>query len=151
MTVCLIRPGHNATVDYIYKTLKATNYYNVYKQSFVELFSAATVKFSANGTEYEAIYMTYAPSGETSAPLVKVDNLGCAATDYPATVTGNVALISRGTCTFGEKATFAKAAGAAAAIIYNNVPGALQGTLGGVGTYAPTGILYSPLQLNRLR
>jgi len=40
-------------------------------------------------------------------------------TDYPSTVTGNVALISRGTCPFGNKVALAGAAGAAGAIIYS--------------------------------
>lgn len=134
--------GHNATVDYLYNTLKATKYYDVSKQAFVELFSSATVELTAGGAEYVASYMTYGPSGQASAPLVAVSNLGCTAADYPAEVTGAIALISRGTCTFAEKATAAKVAGAAAAIIYNNVPGSLAGTLGGVGDYAPTGITF---------
>jgi hypothetical protein len=131
--------GHNATVDYLYDTLKATNYYDVSKQAFVELFSSATVELTAGGVEYVASYMTYGPSGQASAPVVAVSNLGCAAADYPTEVSGAIALISRGTCTFAEKATAAKVAGAAAAIIYNNVPGSLAGTLGAVGDYAPTG------------
>lgn len=49
--------GHNATVDWLYKTLKATGYYNVEKQAFVELFTAATIGFEANGEEYPAAYM----------------------------------------------------------------------------------------------
>ena len=49
--------GHNATVDWLYKTLKATGYYNVEKQAFVELFTAATIGFEANGQEYAAAYM----------------------------------------------------------------------------------------------
>lgn len=49
--------GHNATVDWLYKTLKATGYYKVEKQAFVELFTAATVGFEAGGEEYPAAYM----------------------------------------------------------------------------------------------
>lgn len=131
-------PGHNATVDYLYDALKETGYYDVYKQAFVELFTAATVTLSVGGEDYLAEYMTYGPSGVASAPLVQVNNLGCDAADFPAEVSGKVALISRGTCTFAIKSTNAKAAGAVAAVIYNNVPGALSGTLGGVGDYPPT-------------
>ncbi|KAF1965356.1 peptidase [Bimuria novae-zelandiae CBS 107.79] len=127
--------GHNATVDWLYKTLKATGYYNVIKQPFVELFTAATIDFSVNGVEYPASYMTYSPSGNATAPLVPVANIGCDAADYPAKVSGNIALISRGTCPFSQKATLAKAAGAVGAVVYNNVPGPLGGTLGGVGDY----------------
>lgn len=130
--------GHNATVDYLYNELKKTGYYNVYKQPFVELFTAATVQSSANGENFTGEYMTYGPSGKAKAPFVLVNNIGCDPADYPAAVAGNVALIKRGTCTFQQKALNAKAAGAAAAVIYNNINGTLSGTLGGTGNYAPT-------------
>lgn len=73
-----------------------------------------------------------------TAPVVAVANIGCDAADYPAELSGNIALIERGTCTFGVKASLAAAAGASGAIIYNNVPGALAGTLGGPGDYVAT-------------
>jgi Zn-dependent M28 family amino/carboxypeptidase len=130
--------GHNATVDFLYDTLVGLDAYDVYKQPFVELFTAGTVEFAAGGEDYSAEYMTYGPGGDVSAPLVAVSNLGCDATDYPAEVSGSVALISRGTCPFAAKAQLAKAAGAVGAVIYNNVPGNLQGTLGAVDDYAPT-------------
>lgn len=130
--------GHNATTEWLYQTLKKTGYYDVYKQPFVELFTAATVKFTAAGNATAAEYLTFGPSGEVSANLVKVSNLGCDAADFPTTVAGQIAFISRGTCTFAIKATNAKAAGASGAVIYNNVPlQPLSGTLGGDGDYAP--------------
>jgi len=48
----------------------------------------------------------------------------------PPAVAGKVALITRGLCTFREKALNARAAGATAALIYNNAPGIFQGTVG---------------------
>jgi Zn-dependent M28 family amino/carboxypeptidase len=45
-------------------------------------------------------------------------------------VSGNIALISRGSCEFGLKSALAGSAGAAAAVIYNNAPGGFNGTLG---------------------
>lgn len=50
-------------------------------------------------------------------------------TDYPGAVTGNIALISRGSCDFGLKVDLAGAANASGAVIYNNIPGGLNGTL----------------------
>ncbi|CAI6332059.1 unnamed protein product [Periconia digitata] len=131
--------GHNETTEWLYQTLKETGYYDVYKQPFIELFTAATVGFSAGGEDYPSEYFTYGPSAtDLTAPIVVVDNLGCDATDYPETVSGNIALISRGICPFGQKAANAKTAGAAGAIIYNNADGLIGGgTLGGVGDYAP--------------
>ncbi|KNG45201.1 leupeptin-inactivating enzyme 1 precursor [Stemphylium lycopersici] len=131
--------GHNATTEWLYQTLLATGYYDVYKQPFVELFTAATTKFTAAGEDIPVSYMTFGPSGDVTANIVKVNNLGCAAEDYPAGVSGQLALISRGTCTFSQKAIFAKAAGAVGALIYNNEPNqALSGTLGGEGDYPAT-------------
>lgn len=64
-------------------------------------------------------------------------------TDYPSDVEGNIALISRGSCEFGLKSALAGSAGAAGAVIYNNVPGPIGGgTLGQPprpeGSYVPT-------------
>ena len=131
--------GHNATVDYLVETLEATGYYDVYKHEFVELFSSGTSSLSIGKDKVESAQaMTYTPSGKIKKPVVQVANLGCAAEDYPENIKNKVALISRGTCTFAEKSVNAKTAGASAAIIYNNIEGAISGTLGGVGDYVPT-------------
>ena len=54
-------------------------------------------------------------------------------------------MIKRGTCEFGLKVSLAGAAGAAGAILYNNVAGELSGTLGSpkreTGPYVPAGSL----------
>lgn len=63
-------------------------------------------------------------------PVILVDNFGCDANDYPSNVTGAIALISRGKCTFGTKSELAGQAGALAAVIYNNEEGTIGGTLG---------------------
>ena len=49
--------------------------------------------------------------------------LGCTAGSYPASVAGNIALVSRGDCTFGNKVAVAEAQKAAAVIVVNNVAG----------------------------
>jgi Zn-dependent M28 family amino/carboxypeptidase len=130
--------GHNATTEWLYQTLLATGAYDVYKQPFVELFTAATTSFSAAGADVKVEYLTFGPSGKVNGTLTKVENLGCNLSDYPSGLAGQIALISRGNCTFAIKAANAKTAGAAGAAIYNNVPlQALSGTLGGEGSYAP--------------
>ena len=63
--------------------------------------------------------------------------------DFPPEVDGSIALISRGECQFGLKSALAGAAGADAAIIYDNIDEpALGGTLGAPprpeGPYVPT-------------
>jgi Zn-dependent M28 family amino/carboxypeptidase len=122
--------GHNATVDYLYNTLKSLKYYDVVKQPFTEIYSEGTGSLTVDGQTIAAQTLTYTPAGEATRPLVAVANLGCDAADFPATVSGNIALISRGTCTFAQKAINAKAAGAVGAVIYNNAAGELAGTLG---------------------
>jgi subtilisin family serine protease len=70
---------------------------------------------------------------------------GATAQDFPYAVMGNIALIERGSSdgsrvTFDAKATLAKAAGAVAAIIYDNVDEDLAGsswTLGAPGDWIP--------------
>lgn len=58
--------------------------------------------------------------------------------DFPSTVSNNIALIQRGTLTFSNKLLNAMAAGARAAIIYNNTNGSTFGfTLGGTNNWIP--------------
>jgi hypothetical protein len=82
--------------------------------------------------------------------LVAANNFGCNATDFDGQdFEGKVALIKRGFCNLAEKQGFAKAAGANAALIYND--GASedrmeveQGNLGDptlIATYIPTATL----------
>ena len=68
---------------------------------------------------------------------------GCEASDFAGFPAGNVALIQRGTCDFVDKAANAEAAGASAAIIFNegNIDPdrteLLFGTLGEPGVTIP--------------
>lgn len=92
--------------------------------------------------------MTYSGSGTSTAPLVPVDvqvppgptpssTSGCETSDFAGFPTGAIALVQRGTCTFGIKATNAKAAGATGVVIFNEgQPGRTDvaiGTLGNPG------------------
>lgn len=76
--------------------------------------------------------MTFSPEPYgMSLEVVPVPNLGNADDDYGGLdVTGKVALISRGTDTFGNKVARAMRFGAAAAIVHNNTAGFFAGTLG---------------------
>ncbi|KAM0421478.1 hypothetical protein ACHAPT_010651 [Fusarium lateritium] len=130
--------GHNATVDYLYNTLKGLGTYDVVKQPFTEIYSQGTASLKVNGEDVEASIMTYTPGGTIKGPLVTASNLGCEADDFPAEAKGNVVLVSRGECPFAQKSTNAKQAGAEGVVVYNNVPGSLSGTLGAAfGDYAP--------------
>jgi Zn-dependent M28 family amino/carboxypeptidase len=122
--------GHNATVDYLYNTLKRTGYYNVEKQPFTELYAEGTGTLSVDGAEVASTVMTYSPSGAYTGPLVLGNGIGCTAEDYPDAASGAVVMVQRGECPFGQKSALAAAAGAAGLIVYNNEAGELSGTLG---------------------
>ena len=68
-------------------------------------------------------------------PVVPVAGYGCEKSDYPADLTGAIALISRGKCPFGTKSDLAGKSGAIAAVIYNNEKGSFGGTLGEPSPY----------------
>ncbi len=97
------------------------------------LFGSANKLILTGGTEVGYQVLTGAPvppqEGET-APIVFVGQ-GCAADDYLADPTGQVALITRGACSFAEKYLRAFEAGAIGVVVENNRPGGFNGTLGG--------------------
>jgi Zn-dependent M28 family amino/carboxypeptidase len=94
------------------------------------------------------ITMTYSGSGTAEGEAVAVDidlaagaanTSGCEASDFEGFPEGDVALIQRGTCPFGQKAANAEAAGASGAVIFNSgAPGATDVFAGTLG--APVGI-----------
>lgn len=139
--------GYEASAQYVEKTLAAAGYTSQrqYFDFFYEQVKATSLdELSPNPRSVPQTPMSYAPStgpaGVTSTLVAPANAIGCTAADWAGVnATGKIALISRGTCSFGQKSEAAKAAGAVAAIIYNNTDGALNGTLGGPGNnYAPT-------------
>jgi aminopeptidase Y len=95
--------------------------------------------------------MSYSGSDDVTAAVSvpSGDFRGCEAADFAGFPAGNIALVSRGApagfpvaCTFALKATNAMAAGASAIVIYNNIAGPLNGTLGNTFTadFAAVGI-----------
>src|SRR6185312_2850251 len=66
----------------------------------------------------------------TRTGTVTTANDACTALT-PGSLTGQIALIRRGTCSFFIKASNAVAAGAAAVVLYNNQAGALSPTVAG--------------------
>jgi hypothetical protein len=69
----------------------------------------------------------FSASGDVTASVKAIPDLGggsgCTAADFAGFSVGSIALITRGTCDFADKIANAAAAGAAAALISNNVPG----------------------------
>ncbi|PLB34907.1 M28 family metallopeptidase [Aspergillus candidus] len=122
--------AHNETVDWLYEELKATGFYDVWKQPQVHQWTTADQTLTVSGEDLEAQTMTYSPSVKVEAELAVIPNVGCDKADY-AGVSGKIALVQRGTCPFADKSVLAAAADAAAVVVYNNEGGPMSGTLGG--------------------
>lgn len=122
--------GFNDTVDWIIEKLESFgggDYYTVTRQPFIAPFANSNATIQYDGGEPVTISsFQYAPSGVGEGAIIPVANLGCEAGDFPPEVEGNVALISRGECEFGQKVALAGGAGAVAAILYNNAEGDFQ-------------------------
>ncbi len=135
-------PGYDKSRDYVAGKLRKAGYdvtIQRFQFPYFEEVAPATLsrtdvdpnKAFVEGTDFQT--MSYSGSGNVTDKLVvptndvvvpptggpSSTNSGCQAEDFPAETAGNVALIQRGTCTFGEKAQNAKAAGAIAVIIFN--------------------------------
>ncbi|MFF0989913.1 M28 family peptidase [Kocuria nitroreducens] len=147
-------PGYRGSVDYVVGRLRAAGYaprVQAFTFPFFQEIVPTTVAVPAPGgaprplTAAEAAVMVYSGSGTVTAPVQAMDTdgapvastSGCEAEDFAGFVAGNIALLQRGTCTFGVKAANAQAAGAAAVLIFNSgLPGqedVVTGTLGEPG------------------
>ncbi|KAK0388965.1 hypothetical protein NLU13_2542 [Sarocladium strictum] len=129
--------GHLATLQYIRSALAETgSYYKLSSQSFPAVTGDVFESRLVIGDEVpsSATPMSLTPPTKNKQPeygnLVLIENDGCDSSDYPAAVKGNIALVKRGSCAFGDKSENAGKAGAIAAIIYNNEKGDVHGTLG---------------------
>ena len=146
-------PGYDKSVDYVVEQL--TSYgYNVTVQdfqfqTFVSLSPSILEQVAPlPGGPLPNNIMSYSGSRDVTASVTALPappadaTPGCEATDFAGFPAGNIALISRGACTFALKATNAYNAGAAGAVIYNNIAGDLNGTLGNTFTldFPVTGI-----------
>ncbi|MFJ9797988.1 M28 family metallopeptidase [Streptomyces sp. NPDC101145] len=134
--------GYDASAAYVYQQLKKAGYdvsYQDFPFVYTETLAQKLAVVSPQPRDVTVSAMTYTkstPVGGTKAALAAapVDGdgtHGCEPADFAAGVfTGKVALIQRGGCTFAVKQANAAAAGAVAALVYNNVEGTLSGTLG---------------------
>jgi Zn-dependent M28 family amino/carboxypeptidase len=159
-------PGYDRSADYVAWTMRLAGY-QVTRQPFDFVFcdeSASTFAQTApapttyvDGTDYDL--MECSGSGDVTGEVVPVDlNLtpprastsGCEASDFTAAVVGKIALLQRGTCSFGQKVTNAQNAGAIGAVVMNQGNGddpsrysLLLGTLGTPVTIPAVGVSYA--------
>ena len=147
--------GYEASGAYVERTLEAAGY-TPHRQYFdfdyfAELAPGQLAQVSPNAKTYETATFTYSGSGDVTATVQGVDlsltgdrasTSGCEPGDFAGFTPGNIALVQRGTCPFGDKAANADAAGASAVVVFNqgNDPGRMDlvvGTLGGIVTDIP--------------
>jgi hypothetical protein len=161
-------PGNDQTVAYVAATMTAAGW-AVHKQPFEFPYfqelapatfsqTAPTARSFNDGTDFAT--MTYSGSGDVTANVTAVGPLnvpigstpagtttsGCAASDFAGFPAANIALVQRGTCSFGVKAQNAKAAGASAVVVFNEgQPGrtaVVAGTLGAPVSIPALGATY---------
>jgi subtilisin family serine protease len=102
--------------------------------SSVPMGSGREVALTIANKAYVTVPMDGTPAASVVAPLA---NFGTGETlDVP--VAGKVCLIQRGNISFAQKVLNCQASGGVGAVIYNNVAGALYGTLGGAATTVPS-------------
>jgi aminopeptidase Y len=137
-------PGYDLSADYVMKKMEAAGWDVTQQeftfQTFVSLTPSVLERVSPPpaGPVTNTI-MSYSGSGDVTAAVSRPADAGsgsegCESADFAGFPAGNIALISRGSCTFAIKATNAYAAGATGVVIYNNIPGELAGTLGNTFT-----------------
>ncbi len=141
-------PGYDQSADYVAGLMEDAGY-TVTRQVFdFTLFEEVSSSLTADGVDVETQTFSYSGSGAVAdGNVIPVDlalglgnasTSGCEASDFDGldfSGDSDVALLQRGACAFGDKATNATAAGAEAAIIFNqgNAEGRfdlVSGTLG---------------------
>jgi aminopeptidase Y len=133
-------PGYDESVDYAVGVFEAAGYDVTVQefqfQTFVSLSPSVLQQVApAPAGPIANNIMSYSGSGDVTAAVSTLPVItGCNAADFAGFPAGNIALISRGACTFAVKATNAYNAGASGVVIYNNIAGPLNGTLGNTFT-----------------
>ncbi|TYL55210.1 M28 family peptidase [Nocardioides sp. BGMRC 2183] len=129
-------PGYEASGKYVEQTLRKAGYATKRQYFNAETYTVDAFSLEVTGVPLEPVVMSYSsstPEGGVTGDLVAPANVeGCDAAAWEGVdAAGGIAVVSRGSCSFGEKAAAAGAADAAGVIVYNNTEGALNGTLGG--------------------
>ncbi|MGE5630697.1 MAG: PA domain-containing protein [Caulobacteraceae bacterium] len=129
--------GERAAFDYVAEQLESYGL-TVERQEFdiVNWFEheGSLEMVSPEAKSFQTAIFQYSPSSPQEGVTAEVVycNLGHPE-DFTADVNGKIALIQRGEITFAEKVQNAADAGAVGVIIFNNRPGAVNGTLGDPG------------------
>jgi hypothetical protein len=131
-------PGYKASADYVAKVMSDAGYnvtiqtykFDYYAFTGIPTFSevSPTAHDYILGTEWgpgqstgSTIGLSLVAAGGIVLPPTPLSSStsGCTMADFPASISGHVALIQRGGCNFGVKVLNAKAAGATGVVIFN--------------------------------
>ena len=140
-------PGYDRSVEYVEGRLRAAGWQVTRQafdfQTFVSLTPSVLEQVAPPPVgPLDHNIMSYSGSGDVTASVSTPSGAvtGCFASDWAGFPAGNIALVQRGgstatfTCTFAVKAQNAMAAGAVGIVVYNNIDGPLNGTLGATFT-----------------
>jgi Zn-dependent M28 family amino/carboxypeptidase len=129
-------PGYQATVDYVKTTLESAGYdvtiqqfpFNAFYPTGDGILQATAPTPTDYVWEEDFTYLSQTEPGDVTGMAVAVDvqlgpdntsTSGCEPEDFTDFPAGSVAVIQRGACAFGQKATNAANAGAAGVVIFN--------------------------------
>ncbi|MFC7247496.1 PA domain-containing protein [Catellatospora aurea] len=143
-------PGYDRSVDYVADKLRGAGYQVTLQQFefpfFRELERPGLSRVYPNPKTYvedaDFLTMEFSGSGDVTGTIQGVDLVlpptpvpsstsGCESSDFAGFISGNVALLQRGTCDYRDKVSNAKAAGASAVIIFNEGQPGRDGVLFG--------------------
>jgi Zn-dependent M28 family amino/carboxypeptidase len=134
-------PGQNATVDYVVSRMKQAGYkvhldpfdFPIWTLNSPSTFAEVSPTMATFTEDTDYIVSQFSGAGDVTAQVVPTNDIeippsggpgagtsGCEMSDFPPETAGNIALMQRGTCAFTDKFANAKAAGAAAALIFND-------------------------------
>jgi len=126
--------GYNVTGQWLMDTLNSYNYFKVERQDFVipkyiQLAQPTLAQVSPNPSNFtygtDFLGFQFSGSGDVTANISVVQNVGCDGIDWAGFPEGNIALVLRGNCPFVQKTANAMAANASALLIYNNIAGVM--------------------------
>lgn len=129
-------PGYQATVDYVKTTLENAGYdvtiqqfpFNAFYPTGDGILQATAPTPTDYVWEEDFTYLSQTEPGDVTGMAVAVDvqlgpdntsTSGCEPEDFTEFPAGSVAVIQRGACAFGQKATNAANAGATGVVIFN--------------------------------
>ncbi len=130
-------PGYKASADYVARLMTEAGYdvtIQTYKFFYFAYTGIPTLAETAPTSHNYVVVTEWNPgqsTGSTTAAIQPAGGIiipptptpssssGCTAADFSGFVPGRIALIQRGTCTFGTKVLNAQAAGATGVVIFN--------------------------------